>query len=137
MEALAGLALAGNILQFLQLGQSILSKRNAFKRSQDGTLKKHKDLERIIADLDTSISKLDYNEDDDLRELIQHCKEAGKDLKRMLEKVAGKSKKGELFSSYRTALLVQWHEKDIEGEHRRFEALRQQTGSHIQILTKY
>ena len=138
MEALAGIALAGNILQFIELGQSILSKSNAIKRSHDGVLQNHKDLKVIVADLEGSMSKLEYNKDDEgLGKLIERCKESGQDLKGMLEKVAGKSKKEQRFPSYRRALLAQYHEKDIEVLYKRFETLRQQIGVHIQILTRY
>ena len=136
MEALVSIALVGNILQLLRLGQSILSKSHAIKRSRDGTIQKHRDLKTIIADLDTSISTLDHTESQDLRGLIKQCQDAGNDLKRMLEKVASASSKDDRFISFRTALLAQWREKDIEEQYKRFEALRQEVSIHIQLLMK-
>lgn len=137
MEALAGVALAGNILQFLQLGLKILSKGNAYKRSHDGAFKEHIDIQFVVDDLDKSLSQLGSDTSDGLQELVDRCKETGKELKSMMQKVAAKRRKGGLFSSYRAALCALWHEKDIEELEKRFEALRQELALHIQILMRY
>ena len=137
MEALAGVALAGNILQFLQLSLNIVSKGKAYKRAADGSLKEHSDLRMVIVDLDQSIARLETSENEGLRTLVERCKEAGVELSNMLKKVAAGSTQGKLFSSYRQALRAQWHEKDIEHQKSRLEVLRTETSMHIQILMKY
>lgn len=136
MEALAGVALVGNILQFLQLSLNIVSKGKAYKRAADGNLKQHKDLQVVIADLNESLCQLEIENDDGLKELVRRCKEAGNELKDTLEEVAAKSTKGELFSSYWHALRVQWHEKKIEEQRGCFEVLRNETAVHIQMLMR-
>lgn len=137
MEALASIALAGNILQFLELGLSVISKGIAFKRSHDGALKEHKDLRIVIEDLTTSLSQLDADGSNELKTLADHCREAGAELKQTLWKASSKSTRGELFSSYRKALLLVWNEKHLEEQKRRFECLRSEMGAHLQVSMRY
>lgn len=137
MEILASIALAGNILQFVQTGLSIVSKGKALKRSHDGALKEHQDLQVVINDLDQCLSRLDTNTSDSFRVLVDRCKETGAELKRMLDKVRAKKGKGHLFSSYRNALLIEWKESHIKDQQHRFECLRDEVAVHLQILMRY
>ncbi|KAL9081543.1 MAG: hypothetical protein Q9159_007275 [Coniocarpon cinnabarinum] len=69
MEALASIVLAGNVLPFVQLGLSIATESHSFKRSHDGALKQHRDLQAVVVDLDKQLLQLDADGDDGLKEL--------------------------------------------------------------------
>ncbi|MCJ1443401.1 MAG: hypothetical protein MMC23_003899 [Stictis urceolatum] len=105
MEAVAAIALAGNILQFVQLELAVLSKGNNLKRSRDGTLKEHAELDSVISDLDARLSHLKPASDATLASLVTQCQAVGTDLRDALLKVKSKSTKG-LWSNYRTALAI-------------------------------
>ena len=137
MEGVVAVALAGNILQFLQLALSIVSKSKAYKRSADGSLKEHKSLQIIITDLNESLARLHSDQDDGLRLLVDRCREAGTELSNTLKKVAGTTTHRQLFSSYRQALRAQWSEKAIEEQRMRFEMLRNEVAMHTQVSTRY
>ena len=137
MEAIAGIALASNILQFVQLGLSVVSKGHAFKRSSDGALKKHKDLNVIVDDLDKVLLQLEVDTDDGLAPLRERCKLVGGELKAMLRKTVAGSTKGQLFSSYRKAIVAVWNEREVRELQERLEGLREEMGVRLQMLMRY
>ena len=51
MDPISALGIAGNIVQFIDLGLNVASKGKHIYRSGDGTLSEYRDLELLTSDL--------------------------------------------------------------------------------------
>ena len=136
MEVVAAVALAGNVLQFIQTGFAILSKGNQLKRSHDGRLKQHAELDLIISDLDSRVKPLEPNSDAKLNALVTKCRTVGSELRDALlhAKIKGK---GSLWSSYRQALSIVWNRDTFDEMERRLGSLRDEMGFHLQTVVRF
>lgn len=96
MEAVLAIALAGNILQFLQAAGSVLSKAQQLYRSIDGILIEHADSKRIAQDLkrrSTQISQaVDGIPAPELCRVCNECASIASELVPVLEKLQVKGK---------------------------------------------
>ena len=136
MEAAAAFALAGNVLQFVQLGLAIVSKGNNLKRSHDGTLKDHAELDTVLNSLDVRLSSLEAGNDQTLSDLINKGKSIGTELRDALLKAKLKGNGG-LWTNYRKALSIVWNKNTLEEVERRFERLRDEVAFHVLTVVRF
>jgi hypothetical protein len=113
MEALAGIALAGNALQFVGLAYRLVCLSGAVKRSHDGSIKDHSELNIVISNLDKHIQSLHATADPELQPLIAECKSVALELKAALQKAKGSPGK-HVWSSYAQALRCMWSESKLK-----------------------
>lgn len=128
MDIVARVALANSILEFIWLGLDIISKCDPSRLAQRYTKSNDKRIHRYIFDLETSISRLNIDVDDDhimLQGLCNRCKEVGERLTRNLKMFGGWK-----FSSSRFSPRFHTFE-DIEAQREQFEALREKTEVHL------
>lgn len=131
--ALASVALAGNILQFIGVARSIISRGAELKRSHDGKLKEHRDILSIIADLDKWLSELDVECDDTLRPIVEACKDIATRLKDALNRA---SRGNRVWSHYKEAIASVWNGKQIKEAEQQLSRLLDSINHHLQATIK-
>lgn len=140
MEAIAAIALAGNVLHFVQVGLKILSKGNNLKRSRDGKFKEHSDIDEVLKDLDLRLANLQSSpsaqrtspDHESLQGLASRCQTAGQELRDALLTVKSKGKG--IFSTYRMALSAVWNKSTMEEAEKNLERLRDEMQFHLQTV---
>ena len=133
-ETLAAVALAGNILQFLQFSLEIVSTGRSLKRSHDGALKDHKGLDHVIKDLRSQLGTLDTNKSATLQPLILQCREICNELQDALSSV--KRKGTGIWSTYRQALSIVWNKKKLEDVVKQLGLIREELLFHLQTIVR-
>ena len=126
--ALASVALAGNIIQFVGVARSILHKGHELKRSHDGKLKEHKDILTVIASLEQWMSQLEVGTDDTLRPIVDACKDVATRLKGALIRASASHR---IWSHYRAALEFAWKRNELEETEQQLNRLADAIGHHI------
>ena len=137
MEASARLALTSNILQFIQLGLSVVSKGQAIEKFHSGGLKEQRDIQVVLDDLDNVLLQLEIDTHDGLAPLIERSKLMGGELKAMLRKTVAGCTKGQLFSSYRKAIVAVWNEREVREFEERLKGLRREIVMSLKLLIRY
>ncbi|KAK2765469.1 hypothetical protein FQN54_008323 [Arachnomyces sp. PD_36] len=133
LEPFSALAVAGNILQFVEFGSKILSRGYTIYRSASGTTKETEELIKITTHLQHLCDQLSEpptrglpsKEDAELRKLTKDCKAAGGELLDGLQRLT--LKKGESkgkWGSFRVALATVWKERDIESMREKLESYK-------------
>ena len=131
--ALASVALAGNIIQFIGVARSIVSRGVELKRSHDGRLKEHKEILTVVADLDTWLSKLDVDCNDTLQSVVDDCKDVAGGLKNALMRA---SKNRHVWSHCKEAVASVWNKKQIEDTEKRLTRLSDEISHHLQATMR-
>ena len=134
-ETLSAVALAGNILQFLQFSLEIVSTGRSLKRSHDGALKDHKGLDLVIKDLRGQLGTLDTNKFATLQPLILQCREICSELENALSSV--KRKGTGIWSTYRQALSIVWNKKKLEDVEKQLALIREELLFHLQTIMRF
>ncbi|KAB8338882.1 hypothetical protein FH972_021826 [Carpinus fangiana] len=129
MEAVAAIALTGNVLQFIGLGLKVVRIGGGIKRSSDGSMKDHEEISDVIKDLEMHILKLDACNDSLLDTLVTGCKDVATELKTGLSKVK-KTPGKNVWSSYAQALRSIWNERKLHDMENRLNRLRDEIGFH-------
>lgn len=136
MEAVAGIALAGNGLQFASFAYKLVRTGGAIKRSHDGSLKEDNELGVVISNLNVHIQRLHATPDPELQPLIVECKSVALELKTTLQKVRNKPGK-KVWSSYAQALRRIWSESKLKDTECRVVRLRDQIEFHMRNIDRY
>ena len=139
MEALAALSLAGNILQFVDFGQKLVSRASEFYGSATSGLGVNAELEILTNDLSKLCASLvnsrevpcpydtvgDSKEERDLRPLASSCQELASEFSALLQKLKRQSR-GSAWASIRQALRSVWNDRIVKEYVRRLESYRSQ-----------
>ena len=131
--ALASVALAGNIVQFIGVARSIISRGAELKRSYDGKLKEHKDILAVVADLERWLVDLDVDCNDTLMPIVNACKDVATRLKDALTRA---SKSHHVWSHYKEAIALVWNRKQIEETEQQLTRLLDGISHHLQATMR-
>lgn len=135
MDPLTAIALAGNILQFVETSVTVISKSRELYRSSDGSLVENSDSERITKDLEALSRKIKQssgNADPEIKNLCDECEAISGELLKVLSKlqVKGKHRKSEsLRIAIRSALGID----EVESLGRRLAQYREQLVLHVSM----
>jgi hypothetical protein len=141
MEPFSALALAGNIVQFIDFGCSLISESHDIYRR--GVSARYVDLRAVsedLSELSDSFSTSSLSQDqsrrereEGLREIAFRCKVVADELLRTLDSLTAKTKPHRKWTSFRQALMVIWKKEKIDGLEHRLDELRGQLN--IRILS--
>lgn len=115
LEPLTAIALAGNILQFLDFGIKATSKAREIHTSASGALEENAQLEYLIEHVSNVMKKLEANSGHDgLDDICRRCVDTAAELLEALNglKVYGQPSKAK---SVRKALKSVWGKQKLEG----------------------
>jgi hypothetical protein len=128
MEALAAIGLVGNIVQFVDFSQKLISKSIQLYHSCDGALAENTDIEIATKNLLILNKKLKDDattvDDGALQSLCHSCHNAGIDLLMALNKVKVKDRQ-QPWESVRKALQSVWNKKKIKALEQRLAKFKE------------
>ena len=139
MEALAAVALAGNVLEFTKTGSEIIKKaREGYK---NGDLKKLGDLRQTTEDLSELLAKLKIPQttsatpqiSEGLQNRVEECCRIGQELHAALIKLQGKNQRGSLFRSTKNAIKAVWSASEFTELQVRLDQARQGLDLHLTV----
>ncbi|RDL33042.1 uncharacterized protein BP5553_08481 [Venustampulla echinocandica] len=143
MDPLSAVSLAGNLIQFIQLGMQIVG--NAKEIYVNGSVAANIDLEDLTKDLRTLTLKLKLPprgytasqtvNEQALNKAYDHCIEISDDLITHLKNLNGPGHRGK-WKSFRQALETSWTKKDVERIASRLSAYRAQMELHLLVSLK-
>lgn len=145
MDPLSAVSLAGNLVQFIQLGMQIVGR--AREIYVNGTVAANAELEDLTSDLRTLVTKLklpprgetpsqSINEQA-LNDAYDHCIEISNELITHLKKLKGPGGHRGRWKSFRQALETVWTKKDVEAIANRLASYRAQTEMHLIVSLKW
>lgn len=135
MEALAAVSLAGNVLQFLNFTNDVISKSRQIHGSITGTLKENDDLEGLTSDLKCLSGRLQASAgpvDPVLVQLCSSCSEIADELLAALTRLGAKGNYTRS-QSLRKALKALWGQEKLRSLERRLAEFRQQLIFHVVV----
>ena len=144
MEALAALSLAGNVVQFVDFGQKLISRTKQIYAS--GTLTVHEELETLVNDLSKlcvdlveSRNKIGSHgrsaEEHDVLPLAASCQELGVEFSTLLQKLRVQSRSRK-WATIQQALKSMWNDKAVQKYAKRLEGYRSQISVHLLKLLR-
>lgn len=144
LEALAAVALAGNIVQFVGFVCQVFETAASIDRSQLGTSQKVYDVESVTEALQEwcrrfatpQISQSQQRilqQHPSLLQLAHDCQTTANNLLLVTKKLKARSPHSK-WSSFRAAIITKWNEKDIKDMEKRLEKYRQQIALEIAML---
>ena len=135
MDPLSAVSLAGNILQFVEVGIRVVSKGHKIYRSVDGCLMENLDLEIVTSDLlvlqkKIQTSKLcepvtgtEMDQSQALQTLAERCSDLAEELLEKLNKAKAQGRFRK-WKSLRQALKSVWSQKEVDGMANRLQSFR-------------
>ena len=140
MDALTAIGLVGNIIQFVDFSQKLISNSIQLYHSSDGALAENIDIETVTNHLLTLNKKLKADaatvDDGALQSLCLSCENAGLDLLKALNKVKVKDRQ-QTWESIRKALWSVWTKGEIKGLEQRLAKFKDELNLHIVVGLRY
>lgn len=136
MAELAGLAVAANVMQFVELGVKIVTQFNKLYAAARNGIDAVPDTRAITMDLSLCLNRLEKDsiaeptdEDSSLLQLSQSCRKIAYELQTKLEAIApaGKGKR----EAAQNAVRALWTENDIKDLENRLDGYRNQITMHL------
>lgn len=148
MDPLTSLAIAGNVVQFVDFASKLVSKGLQIYRSEDGALSENLEVEVVTKDLVKLAAKINdsvpierdlnnpSNEDVELIKLCDGCVAVGGELTARLNqlKVMGPHRG---WKSMRQAIKSVWTKEDVDAIAQRLKAFRDQLDTHILVSLRF
>ncbi len=138
MEALASIALAGNILQFAEFGVKVVSIAKEVYKSSTGSLPEHQELEVIVRDLEQHFSSfnsgVDTCGDPLILKLLETCKTLASELSLILQRVKPPNTQHNLVGSVRGSIRVLRSKGEIKDLERRLDRVRAEICARLLVL---
>lgn len=131
MEPLAAIALAGNIIQFIDVARKLLLAASEIKHSHNGATDNQNNLLVITNELDHRFSMLDRDCDPELRPVLQQTRDVGLQLRQALEKL-GVAPGNHFIKTTFHAIRTTWKRRELDAMRDRFERLCAQLESGLQ-----
>ena len=136
MEALAAISLAGNIIQFVDFGQRLVSKARDFYGSTTSSLTIHEEIENLTSDLSRFCGNLSASNGNlpsacvsqaerDLLDLVAPCQTLASEFSTLLHKLKAQTRNSK-WTSLRQALKSLWNERTVNEYVRRLDNYRNQ-----------
>ncbi len=144
MDPLSAISLAGNLVQFIQLGMQVVGR--AKEIYVNGTVAANVDLEDLTSDLRTLVTKLKLPprgntpsqtlNEQALNDAYDHCIEISNELIAHLGKLKGPGTHRGRWKSFGQALRTVWTKKDVEAIANRLASYRAQMEMHLLVSLK-
>jgi hypothetical protein len=142
LEGLATIGLAGNIVQFISFGFTLVAKSREIHHSASGVPEERIDLDLIARDIRAFSRRLMSAQDSstELIQVAQRCSAAAKKLLDAVSEIQLKhanaisgrnSTRLQQWRSFRKALKYVWRKDEIQGLKTRLEAIRDQMTMHM------
>jgi hypothetical protein len=130
MEAVAAVALASNVLQFVQFSCELFALSSHIRNSTHGCPESHIDLGIIAKNLKKSNEALEHaiTTSTELKSLVERSSDIAKQLLSAIEEIRTPSNKNRRWSSFKQALRTVWKKNQIDELQSRLSMLRE----HIQ-----
>lgn len=128
MDPLIALALAGNVLQFVDTARSVVSRGLEVYTSIDGTTSQDADAEFVTNDLLRLVQRLSFSNQintqcPELAALCSRCVDVSKELVASIARIKGDGRAGR-WPSLKRALMRFWNEKEIMSMEKRILAIQ-------------
>jgi hypothetical protein len=151
LDPFTALALAGNIVQFVDFSSKLFNATREISGSVSGSTSDNVELSHIANHLQgvcdqlmTPTLRIDpytglpHPEETALRDLAHNCKATGDELQRALQTLRTKLKgNNRRWESFRVALLTIWKKRDIDAMCKRLESYKSSLALHlVQQLTR-
>ena len=139
MEALATIGLVGNICQFLEFSELLISRTVKLRRFRNGILPEHADLEAVtrhLISLSASLQTSAASTDDGLQKLCVSCQDVADELLGALEQLKRKGERGKMMN-IRKALHSVLKEKDIQRLDQRLRRFREELSFNTIVDLRY
>ena len=139
MEALAAISLVGNIYQFLEFSELLISRSVKLHRFRNGTLPEYADLEAVtrhLISLNTNLQTSTASTDEGLQKLCISCKDLADELLKALEQLRQNGERG-MVMNIRKALRSMWKEKDIQRLDQRLKRFREELSLNTIVDLRY
>jgi hypothetical protein len=140
METLTIIGLIGNIIQFVDFSEKLVSKSIELYHSYDGALAENIDIETATKNLLILNDKLKNDvtivADEQLQRLRLSCQNAGNELLVTLNKVKVKDRQ-QTWESVRKALRSIWSKEKIKGLEQRLTKFKEELNFHIVTSLRY
>jgi hypothetical protein len=140
MEALAAVGLAGNIVQFIHFGCSLIFEGRQIYISTSGLTEENTDLHTIAGNLNKFITTFRVrNGDANLASLAVRCQEVAQKLSDAVSSLAERHELDPRYARYkaiRQALKSMWGKGEIKDLQQRLESLRDQLTLHLVSRTR-
>lgn len=137
MEALAAVALVGNVVQFVELATKLTSKTVEIYRSQDGTPVDNTDLEFLTKDLidlnDRLKKSSSANTPPEIAALCAACNVVAAELLAGLMKLKMSSGRKNKVKAVGLALRSLWSTEEMAGIERRLDRFRVELNLHVAV----
>jgi hypothetical protein len=142
MEPLSALALAGNIVQFIDFGCRLVSESHEiYKRGVAAEYVDFQVISENLSELSDSFKNISpenetfhpmaHRREDGLRRMASMCKEVADELFQTLQNLKAKNTPHHKWTSFRQALMVLWKRDKIDALKKRLDDLRGQLNIHI------
>lgn len=139
METLAAVGLVGNIVQFVDFSEKLISKSAQLRKSDKDALPENADIETVTNHLVLLSNRLKdpaTSTGDELQKLCTSCRAVAEELLAALDKVKVKGEQGK-WKSIRKTLRIICSREDIENLERRLAMFREALNSHIVVDLRY
>jgi len=140
MDPITALSVAGNVIQFLDLGVKAVSKAGEIYDSSNGALVEHIEIGDLTEDIAKVAVKLAAaagatTGNDSLDNICEQCTIVAKELSDALKEMKADDKKSRIKSA-RKALKAMWGRKHVEDMKRRLEGYRDEIQFHVLVDLK-
>ncbi|KAN0112459.1 hypothetical protein V8E51_005410 [Hyaloscypha variabilis] len=140
MDPITALGVAGNVIQFLELGVKAVSKAREIQHSSNGALVEHIEIGVLTEDISAVAVKLAASAgaatgNDRLDCICEQCTIVAKELSEALKEMKADGKKSRIKSA-RKALKAMWGKKRVEDMKRRLEGYRDEIQFHVLVDLK-
>lgn len=140
MDPISAIGVAGNVIQFLDLGVKAVSKAREIHDSSNGALVEHTEIGVLTEDIATVAAKLAASAgaatgNDSLDSICEQCAIVAKELSDALKEMKADGKKSRIKSA-RKALKAMWGKKRVEDMKWRLEGYRDEIQFHVLVDLK-
>ncbi|KAH6880445.1 hypothetical protein B0T10DRAFT_464006 [Thelonectria olida] len=140
IDPISFVALAGNAIQFVEVGSKLVSTFSQLYQSGNGTIAERAELETVIDDLlllnNMLLTTPGIGKTDPIRRLCEACNEVTRDLLIELERMKVK-RKHRFWDALFKALKSSWNEKKIVNLEQRVAILRDELSFHLIVGLRY
>lgn len=141
IEALASIALASNVVHFVEFLCKLFNEAREIRASSSGVSASNSVVQRIVTDLENLLGNIDVtigqigSTPDSFKDVVDQCRETNRDLSSALNKLKRKSTSGR-WSSFRSALREVWATEEIDSFTKRLGQLELQMNLRLLLLLR-
>ncbi len=135
LDPLSAIGLAGNVIQFIDFGCSILAEARENYRSASGTSEENIELGNVAESLHQFTVRLQHSKDgqnpltgtdEAFMKVLESCQGVADELLQAAQRLKVKDGPNKRWNSFRQALSTVWHKEKMSGIQKRLSFLREQ-----------